>query len=119
MIYFKNRIDHSLKAYKNQKNYRGRLYEKERKTFFSSLNSSFVKDNKLFGKTVKVFFSNERDLGPNLKLVEKNELIKNDQEITNDLNTFFRKDTVSNLNINENPYIINQVSDDSLYLVEK
>ena len=57
-------------------------------------------------------------LGPNIKLVEKNELIQNDQEIANELNTFF-KDTVSNLNINENPYIINQVSDDSLDPVEK
>ena len=45
-------------------------------------------------------------------------MIQNHQEIANELNTFF-KDTVSNLNINENPYVINQVSDDSLDLVEK
>ena len=64
------------------------------------------------------FFSNKGDLGPNIKLVEKKELIQNDQEIANELNTFF-KDTVSNLNINKNPYIINQVSDDSLGPVEK
>ena len=67
---------------------------------------------------MKPFFSNKGDLGPNIKLVEKNELIQNDQEIANELNTFF-KDTVSNLNINKNPYIINQVSDDSLDPVEK
>ena len=67
---------------------------------------------------MKAFFWNKGDLGPNIKLVEKNELIQNDQEIANELNTFF-KDTVSNLNINENPYIINQVSDDSLDPVEK
>ena len=117
-IYLKKRTDHCLKAYKKQKNYCSRLYKKERKNFFSSLNPSFVKDNKLFWKTVKPFFSNKGDLGPNIKLVEKNELIQNDQEIANELNTFF-KDTVSNLNINENPYIINQVSDDSLDPVEK
>ena len=107
-IYFKKRTDHSLKAYKKQKNYCSRLYKKERKNFFSSLNPSFVKDNKFFWKTVKPFFSNKGDLGPNIKLVEKNELIQNDQEIANELNTFF-KDTVKNLNINENPYITNQV----------
>ena len=50
--------------------------------------------------------------------MKENELIQNDQEIANELNTFF-KNTVSNLNINENPYIINQVSDDSLDPVEK
>ena len=117
-IYFKKRTDHSLQAYKRLKNYCTRLYKKERKSFFSNLDPSFVKDNKLFWKTVKPFFSNKGDLGPNIKLVEKNELIQNDQEIANELNTFF-KDTVSNLNINENPYIINQVSDDSLDPVEK
>ena len=47
-IYFKKRTDHSLKAHKKQKNYCSRLYKKERKNFFSSLNPSFVKDNKLF-----------------------------------------------------------------------
>ena len=57
---------------------------------------------------MKLFFSNKGDLGPNIKLVEKNELIQNDQEIANELNTFF-KDTVKNLNINENPYITNQM----------
>ena len=67
---------------------------------------------------MKPFFSNKGDLGPNIKLVEKNELIQNDQEITNGLNTFF-KYTVSNLKINENPYIINQVSDGILDPVEK
>ena len=67
---------------------------------------------------MKSFFSNKGDLGPSIKLVEKKQLIQNDQEIANELNTFF-KDTVSDLNINENPYIINQVSDDSLDPVEK
>ena len=117
-IYFKKRTDHSLKAYKKQKNYYSRLYKKERKNSFSSLNPSFVKDNKLFWKTVKPFFLNKGDLGVNMKLVEKNELIQNDQEIADELTTFF-KDTVKNLNINENPYITNQVSDDSLDPVEK
>ena len=67
---------------------------------------------------MKPFFSNKGNLGPNIKLVEKNELIQNDQEIANELNTFF-KDTVSNLKMNEKPYIINQVSDDILDPVEK
>ena len=39
---------------------------------------------------MKSFFSNKGNLGPNIKLVEKNELIQNDQEIANKLNTFFK-----------------------------
>ena len=45
-------------------------------------------------------------------------MIQNNQEIANELNTFI-KYTVSNLKINENPHIINQVLDDSLDPVEK
>ena len=45
-------------------------------------------------------------------------MLQNDQEIANELNTFF-KNTVSILEINENPYIINQFSDDILDPVEK
>ena len=45
-------------------------------------------------------------------------MLQNDQEIANELNTFF-KNIVSNLKINENPQIKNQVSDDILDPVEK
>ena len=56
---------------------------------------------------MKAFFSNKENLGLNIKLLEKNELLQNDPKIANELNTFF-KNTVSNFEINENPYIINQ-----------
>ena len=39
---------------------------------------------------MKSFFPNKGNLGPNIKLVEKNKLIQNDQEIANKLNTFFK-----------------------------
>ena len=61
---------------------------------------------------MKPFLSNKIILGPSIKLVEKNELLQNDQEITNELSTFF-KNTILN------PCIINQISDDILEPVEK
>ena len=61
---------------------------------------------------------NKGNIRPNIKLVEKKELLQNDQEIANELNTFF-KSTGLNLEINENPYIINEVSDYILDPVEK
>ena len=67
---------------------------------------------------MKPFYSNKENLGRNIKLVEKNELLKNDQEIPNELNTFF-KDTASNLEMNKNPYIINQILYDIFDPVEK
>ena len=47
-VHFKNRTEKSLRAFKKQKNFCSRLYKKERKIFFNSLNPSFMKDNKLF-----------------------------------------------------------------------
>ena len=45
-IRWKTLTEKSLKAYKKQKNYISRLYNKERKILFDSLNSSFVSDNR-------------------------------------------------------------------------
>ena len=49
----------------------------------------------------------KENLGPNIKLVEKNELLQNDQKIAAELNTY-SKSIVPNLEINENPYVVNQ-----------
>ena len=43
------------------------------------------------------------------ELVEGNKLLQDDQNIANELNTFF-KNAASNLNINENTYVINHDS---------
>ena len=52
-----------LKAYKKQKNYVSRLYKKERKFFFNSLNPSVFSDSGKFWKTVKPPFSNKGNYG--------------------------------------------------------
>lgn len=46
----------SLRALKKPNNICCRLYQNERKKFFDNLNLSFVKDNKIFWKTVKTVF---------------------------------------------------------------
>ena len=57
-----------------KKNFLSRLYEKGRKKFFNSLNPSLLKDNKLFSKTVKPFFSSKGD--HLLKEMNYNKMIK-------------------------------------------
>ena len=105
-LYFKKRASHSLRNYKKQKIYCSRLYKKERKNFFNKLNTSFVSDNKLFWKTVKLFFSNKGSQRGNIKLVEGDKLLHDDSEVAEELNNFF-KEAVSILDVNENSYIIN------------
>ena len=71
----------SFRAYKKQKHYCSRLSKKERKKFFNGLNPSFVTDNKLFWKMVKLFFSDKGNYGANIKLVEGEEVLQNDSKL--------------------------------------
>ena len=105
-VYFKKQTTQSLERYKKQKNYCSRLYKKERKNFFNSLNNSFVTDNKLFWKTVEPFFSNKGSFGNKIKLVKNDELLRYDKNIAEEMNNFF-KNAVLTLDIKENSYITN------------
>ena len=98
----------SLKAYKKQKNYVSRLYKKERKMFFNSLNPSVISDNRKFWKTVKPLFSNKGNYGNKIKLVENEEIIDDDTKVAEELNNFF-KTAVASLDIHGNPYTVENV----------
>ena len=63
--------------------------------------SFFRKQWNLFSRTEETFDQTQNQL-------KKNELLQNDQKNADELYTLFKK-TVSSLEINENPYIINQV----------
>ena len=95
-----------MERYKKQKNYCSRLYKKERKNFFNSFNTSFVIDKKLFWKTVKLFFSKKGSFGNKIKLVQNEELLQDDKNIAEEMNSFF-KSAVLTLDIKENSYITN------------
>ena len=60
-------------------------------------------------KVIKTLFTNERSFGGNIKLIEKDEVLKDDTEIAEVLNLSFS--TVESLNIAENTYITNKVCD--------
>ena len=105
-VYFKKQTTQLLERFKKQKNYCSRLYKKERKNFFNSLNTSFVNDSKLFWQTVEPFFSNKGIFGNKIKLVENDELLKDDKNIAEEMNNFF-KNAVLTLDIKENSYITN------------
>ena len=54
----KKRTEKSRRLTKNKK--ASRRYKEDRYKIFSNLNPSFVTDNKLFWKTIKLFFLTER-----------------------------------------------------------
>ena len=53
--YVKNKTSANLKSYKKQRNFCSKLYKKERKKYYKSLDLNNVTDNKKFWKTAKAF----------------------------------------------------------------
>ena len=83
----------SFKAYNKQQkkeNVCSRLYKKEKKQFSNNLNPSFVTDNKLFWKTIKPFFSSKGNYGSEIEVVEKDEVLPDNDLIAKELNKFLR-----------------------------
>ena len=109
-IYFKKQTNESLKTYKKHKNYCSTLYKKGGKKFFDNLNTSVVSNNKTFWEVIKSLFTNKSTFGRNIKLIEKEEILKDDIEIAEEVTLFF-SNAVKSLNIAENTYITNRVSD--------
>ena len=65
-----------------------------------------------------VFLSDKGNLRSQIKLIENDELIQNDDKVAETLNTFF-KNAVSTLDINENSYIVNNESSTILDPVQR
>ena len=66
--------------------------------------------NEAFWKVIKPFFTNKNTFGRNIKLIEKEEILKDDTEIAEELNLFF-SNAFKSLNIAENTCITNRVFD--------
>ena len=105
-VYFKKKTPDSLKKFKKQKNYCSRLYKKERKKYFESLDPRRISDNKSFWKNIQPFFSEKRKISNKITLVDNKEnTIFDDHLVSEELNKFFENAT-RGLEINENSYII-------------
>ena len=96
----------SQKAFKKQKNFVSKLYKKERKKFYKNLDLNNFTDNKKFWKTVKPLFSNKGPNNPKITIVKNDNIITEDKDVAETLNTFFQN-AVESLQIEENEYLIN------------
>ena len=57
--FLNTKSDIDRKAYNKQSNLCGSLIRSEKKNFFSNINTSDIRDNKTFWKTVKPFFTDK------------------------------------------------------------
>ena len=86
--------------YSKQCNYCVSLVRKTKRTYYGNLNEKEVTDNRKFLKTVKPFLSDKCPSNEKVILVEEDEIISKDSEMTEVLNTL-SSNIVNNLNIPE------------------
>ena len=96
--YPNNSCDVHRKTYNAQRNLCVSLVRKAKLDYYNKLNHKKVSDNKTFWKTVKPFFTNKGVNHDRILLVEENETISDNDEISEKLNNFFA-DIVKNFNI--------------------
>ena len=75
--------------------------------FLNNLVCGSVIDNILFWKTIKPFFSNKNNHNTNIKLVEGDEILKEDEKTAKELNNLLQN-PVFNSNIQEHSFFQSQ-----------
>ena len=84
--YLKNKSYENMKIYKKQKNFCCNLYKKERKKFYSKIDTHKIMDNKIFWKTITPFLSSKApSLSRIITLIENETTISDDQKVAETL----------------------------------
>ena len=107
---YKNRSAENSGALKKQKDYRNRIYKRERGNYYSQLNLRNIAGNKKFWNTVNPLIGNKGGSKENIVLVNGNEIISDDTEVAQTFNDFF-KSCVSSLDISENKLLLTETND--------
>ena len=94
----KEKTEENRRDYNKQRNYCVTLLRKAKKGYYGNLDEKHVTDSKTFWKTVKPFLSDKTVNTPKIRLVEKDEIINNEEKISETFRTFFTN-VISNLKI--------------------
>ena len=98
--FLKDKSQTSRENYKIQRNLCKKLLRKTKKSYFESLNSKKITDNRTFWKTAVPLFTNKASRGEKIILTEAEKHISDDKKICNIFNNFFSK-VVSDLKIRD------------------
>ena len=75
--------------YKKQRNYCVNLFKREKTKYFNNLNPKSIADNKLFWKTINPLFSDKRNIGNKVTLIDNNNIFSDDAEVAEIFNECF------------------------------
>ena len=119
--FLKNRTAENKLAYNRQRDYCVSLTRKSKRDYCNNLDNRDVTDNKLFWKTIKPFFSDKGPMREKITLIENDEIIGNNKEISKIFNNFFsgivaylnipkyEDSSVNSVNLEESGYKITNI----------
>ena len=87
-----------VKNCKTQRNFYKQLLKTTKKSYFDTLYTKTITDNKTFWKNILPLFTQKKSKGKQNILIEKQNVITNDKELCSTFKDFFAN-VVSNLNI--------------------
>ena len=88
-IFIKNPSNENKIRYTKYRNYCTGLFRKEKKLFYSNLDTKVLKDNVKFWKTIKPLFSEKHFSNNKITLIEGEEILSDDQELAEIFNSYF------------------------------
>ena len=117
--FIKYRCERNKRAYNAQRNLCVSLVRKAKKEYFDNLDLRNVTDNKKLWETVKPFFTDKGMNHDKIILVEDDEIISENEQISESLNNFFANALI-NLNIPQHEDPTSNTNDDPvLRAIEK
>ena len=109
-VYLNHRIEENRLASKKQCNFCVTLLRKKKADYFNNLDLNLVRDNKMFWKTISLYFANNPKKRSKITLVdEKDNTLSEDEKIAETFNKFFGN-VIKNLNIPINNEVLEDVS---------
>ena len=96
--FLKSMSDSNRVTYNTQRNYCISLVKKAKKSYYSNLDHKTIVDNKTFWKTIKPYFTDKGINHDNITLVENEETVSDNKEISETLNNCF-SEFATNLNL--------------------
>ena len=107
----RSELQNQWKSTKNKKKLCIKLYKKEWRRYFESLDPSNIVDSKTLRENVQLLSSEKRKISNKFTLVDKEDkIISEDSPVSEEINSFFQNST-QNLNINENSYIKDETNE--------
>ena len=106
--YLKTKTQTNLKLYKKHKHFCSKLFKRERRKYYESLDMKNVLGSKEFWKTMRPFFSDKNTVFSQISIEKNNRIISDDFDLSEEFSTS-SEDAVRSLNVKPDEYYLSDI----------